>query len=281
MIKVIDPGFYTTVQDVGRLHFKAMGIPESGCMDQLAAHRANTLAGNEKGAAVLEITMTGPVLQFMEPTCIAISGATFDIFLDNRVVDQEELLTIVAGQTLTFGKLQKGFRAYLAVAGGIQSKEVFGSRSYFYPLTEKQRLGKGDHLPIITNSDVAVIRTLINQRIVLEAKELYVLEGPEFDRLSKQQQAALFETEFKVSNRNNRMAYQFEPSLDPLELSVITCPVLPGTIQLTPQGLLFALMRDGQTTGGYPRVLQLTHGSINALAQLHEGSTFHFKMKDR
>jgi 5-oxoprolinase (ATP-hydrolysing) subunit C len=282
MIKVIDPGFYTSVQDVGRLYFKELGIPESGCMDRLSGMKANALLGNEKEDAVLEITMTGPVLEFTESTYIALCGAEFDFFIDNEAMERESALEIHAGQTLTFGKLHQGFRAYLAVLGGIQSEVVFGSRSYFKSLTEKQRLEKRDQLLLKKEVSFSISRSQhIIENTPLESKVMHVFEGPEYDLLSARQKEILFQTAFEASHRNNRMAYQFEPFLDPAVHSVITCPVLPGTIQLTPKGSLFALMRDGQTTGGYPRVLQLTQGSINALAQLREGNFFRFILADR
>ena len=33
MIKVIDPGFYTSIQDLGRFGSQNFGVPVSGCMD--------------------------------------------------------------------------------------------------------------------------------------------------------------------------------------------------------------------------------------------------------
>jgi allophanate hydrolase subunit 2 len=48
---------------------------------------------------------------------------------------------------------------------------------------------------------------------------------------------------------------------------MLTSATLPGTVQLTPAGKLIILMRDGQTTGGYPRVLQLDTKSIALLSQ--------------
>jgi len=52
---------------------------------------------------------------------------------------------------------------------------------------------------------------------------------------------------------------------------IITSLVMPGTVQLTPSGKLIVLMRDCQTTGGYPRILQLSDNSINTLAQKMTG----------
>ncbi|MGB7786903.1 MAG: allophanate hydrolase subunit 2 family protein, partial [Salinimicrobium sp.] len=75
---------------------------------------------------------------------------------------------------------------------------------------------------------------------------------------------------------NNRMGIQLQEELPNTLDAILTGPVLPGTVQLTPSGKLIVLMRDGQTTGGYPRVLQLSEAGINALAQKLPGEKFRF-----
>ena len=74
------------------------------------------------------------------------------------------------------------------------------------------------------------------------------------------------------------MAYQLEGvfynELDP----ILTSLVLPGTVQLTPAGNLIILMRDCQTTGGYPRILQLEESSIDTLAQKYMGQKIKFQL---
>lgn len=55
--------------------------------------------------------------------------------------------------------------------------------------------------------------------------------------------------------------------------------VLPGTVQLTPLDQLMILMRDAQTTGGYPRILQLSQESINRVAQKRAGEHVRFKLQ--
>ena len=91
-------------------------------------------------------------------------------------------------------------------------------------------------------------------------------KGPEFDLLSASQINALDSTIFHIGI-NNRMAYQLQETVANSLPAILTSAVLPGTVQLTPSGKLIILMRDAQTTGGYPRVLQLTEASINRLAQ--------------
>ena len=114
----------------------------------------------------------------------------------------------------------------------------------------------------------------------LEQPTLEAFRGPEFDQLSATQQEQLTHTIFTVSKNNNRMAYQLEPLLKNTLQPIITAPVLPGTVQLTPKGNLIVLMRDCQTTGGYPRVLQLTAASINKLAQKSIGKPLKIRLKD-
>ncbi len=63
------------------------------------------------------------------------------------------------------------------------------------------------------------------------------------------------------------MAYQLEESIGAHSQAQLTSATLPGTVQVTPGGKLIILMRDGQTTGGYPRILQLSEEAIDRLAQ--------------
>jgi allophanate hydrolase subunit 2 len=81
----------------------------------------------------------------------------------------------------------------------------------------------------------------------------------------------LFKQEFTISKDNNRMAYQLDEIITNELGDIITSLVLPGTVQLTPSGKLIVLMRDCQTTGGYPRILQLSDNSIDTLAQKMTG----------
>ena len=48
MIKVIQPGLFTTIQDGGRHGYRNIGIPTSGFMDQESAWAANKIVDNEK-----------------------------------------------------------------------------------------------------------------------------------------------------------------------------------------------------------------------------------------
>src|SRR5690606_9695498 len=94
-------------------------------------------------------------------------------------------------------------------------------------------------------------------------------KGPEFERLSEQQMIAL-KQEFTIGV-NDRMGYRLKELIPNQMESMLSSPILPGTVQLTPSGKLIILMRDCQTTGGYPRVLRLNEDDINILAQERSG----------
>ncbi|WMI67540.1 biotin-dependent carboxyltransferase family protein [Mangrovimonas sp. YM274] len=281
MIKVLKSGLYTSVQDLGRFGQASFGVPMSGVMDMQSAKFANVLLGNPEHAAVLEITMVGPELEFTEATSICIVGAEMSPKVNGAAVKNNMAINVFKGDRLTFGRLQKGMRCYLAVLGGVQTESVLGSRSMYWPVTLQSRLEKGDELKLVEMKKHSLERHAVvrfdDSYVVSETLEVF--EGPEFNELSKEQQTILFSKTFTISNHNSRMAYQLNETLQNSLNAIITAPVLPGTVQLTPSGQLIVLMRDCQTTGGYPRVLQLTEASINSLAQKTTGNTIRFRLK--
>lgn len=280
MIKVLKAGFYSTVQDLGRFGYQQYGVPYSGVMDMLSASFANSILGNDLNSAVLEITMTGPALEFFSETVICISGANISPQLNNINIKHNKAIKVNAGDVLSFGKLNNGFRCYLAVLGGFKTENVMKSLSMYKNITNNVTISKNDELLIdikASNLKNSFVSIKVNTKH-FETHDIDVLEGPEFGLLSKEQQDLLISKKFTISKENNRMAYQLNDLLPNDLKPIITSAVLPGTVQLTPSGKLIILMRDCQTTGGYPRVLQLKESTINVLAQKFTGNTIRFKL---
>ncbi|WP_308992293.1 biotin-dependent carboxyltransferase family protein [Mariniflexile litorale] len=280
MVKVLAPGLYSSIQDLGRIGFQKYGVPYSGAMDVYSAALANHILGNNENDAVIEMTMTGAKLQFNSQTCVCISGAAMSPRINNNTIKHNKNIKINVGDVLSFGKLSKGFRCYLAVSGGFKTEEVMGSRSMYLGVTDQFKLYKNDTLLINENNSYTGIKNAsvkVNNRY-FTTKEIDVFKGPEFEFLSENEQAFLFKKEFTISKDNNRMAYQLSEPLENSLKPIITSAVLPGTVQLTPSGKLIILMRDCQTTGGYPRVLQLKESAINILAQKFTGGLINFKL---
>ncbi|MFD0797451.1 biotin-dependent carboxyltransferase family protein [Maribacter chungangensis] len=278
MLKVLKSGFFTSVQDLGRFHYRNKGVPVSGAMDQLSVFKANTLLENDPTDAVLEITMTGPTLLFEEPTYIAMSGSEMSVTLNNEPVKNYKVYQIDVGDILSYGNLEAGFRGYLAVKGGFKSKSVYGSRSFYKPLTSANRLMDGDVVPFEYNNVFKPKISEIKVDSFLNETVLEVHKAPEFDLLTNKQLERLFSGEFPVAKENNRMAYQLNELITGHQISMLTSATLPGTVQFTPAGKLIILMKDGQTTGGYPRILQLSDKAIAILAQKRAGAVVSFKL---
>ncbi|WP_166964246.1 5-oxoprolinase subunit C family protein [Yeosuana marina] len=278
MIKVLKAGFYSSIQDFGRSGYQAYGVPVSGVMDKQAAILANSLLGNPEDAPVIEMTMAGDSLEFQIDTHICITGADMSPKLDRISIDLCKIIKVNKGNVLTFGTLKFGFRSYVAVLGGIKLEIVMGSGSMYKDITTSYKLNKGDEVSI-GEPNTQLIEQHASLRVdvsYIKSKDINAFKGPEFDMLSKQQQSELFSKEYTVSKNNNRMAYQLQEPLENSLEPIITSSVLPGTVQLTPSGNLIILMRDCQTTGGYPRILQLEEKSISILAQKYTNQVIRF-----
>ena len=280
MVKVLKAGLYSTIQDSGRFGYQNYGVPYSGFMDVYSAAMANVLLGNDEHAAVIEMTMTGPTLKFSCDSSICISGADISPKLNENRIKLNKPISVKSGDIVSFGKLVLGFRAYLAVLGGFKTEKVMNSHSMYQGITKQSILFKNDDLLIdaslkdfdMKHASIKVSKTHFTTELI------EIFKGPEFQKLSKEQQDSLFSKYFTISKENNRMAYQLAEPLENNLEPIITSSVLPGTVQLTPSGKLIILMRDCQTTGGYPRVLQLKEASLNILAQKFTGDAIHFSL---
>lgn len=280
MVEILKAGLYDSIQDLGRFGYQQFGVPISGTMDQYSSKLANAILGNKNDDAVLEFTLMGPKLKFHSDTAICLTGMESQAKLNDRLIKNSTYIIVKKNDVLSFGSRVLGCRGYLAVLGGFQAEKAMESRSFYKTITEQQRLKTDDTLellvlPIQIKDSNAIIKI---PKAHFEDVELEVFKSIEFDRLSRDQQDRLISKEFTISKDSNRMAYQLEETIENTLDAIITAPVLPGTIQLTPSGQLLLLMRDCQTTGGYPRILQLSEMAINRLSQKMPGQKARFKV---
>ena len=278
MIKVIKAGFNNTVQDKGRFGYASLGVPISGTMDSYSADLANNLLNNSLDAAVLELVTSNCEFQFLCNTMICITGADFSPKVNGVSISMNSRVSIHKDDSLSFGKIKYGVRCYVAVSDGVQSESVLDSRSFFVNITQSSILKKGDILPIVENfenTSISKSKLKINNNL-LETNVLECYKGPEYHLLPQNLKEQIFKTDITISKDNSRMGYKFKEKLQNNLPQILTSSVLPGTIQLTPSGILIALMKDCQTTGGYPRILQLAEKSIQILAQKTTNKTVQF-----
>ncbi len=281
MIRVLQPGLFTSIQDLGRFGYRNLGIPVSGTMDRISAGFANALLNNHQNDAVLEITLQGPILEFTHPTTIIITGAEMAPKINNKAILNYKLYKIKIGDILTFGQLTKGLRCYLGIIGGFKTEKVLKSRSFYAGITSKGYLQKNDtieYIEEIVNNNKGTNPVINNKIQFFETTEIDVFKGPEFELFTAKELEKLLSNVHTISNKSNRMGYRMEETMVLHNKSMITSPVLPGTVQLTPSGQLIILMKDAQTTGGYPRVFQLTEKSIAIMAQKKAGDIININL---
>lgn len=282
-VEVLHPGLFSSIQDEGRFGFMKYGVPVSGPMDNYAAKMANLLVKNPENSAVMEITQMGPKLRFSDTGLIAVTGANLSPMINGEAVENNQLIVIQAGDVLQFGKRIFGCRAYLSIKGGFHTEEVLKSRSWYQDITSFARLEKGMKLayPVSAVDGILETHATVRSGSYISTSALEAFPGPEFDRLSTSEKEKLENFRFSPGNNNDRMGIQLsEPFPNKLK-AILTGPVLPGTVQLTPSGKVIVLMKDCQTTGGYPRILQLSQKGLNTLAQKVAGESIYFEIKTK
>ncbi len=286
MLTIIAPGPLATVQDRGRPTARRYGVPTSGAMDQFALQAANLLVGNPPGAAVLELTAGGVELEFTRPLLVALTGADLGATLAARPLPLWTSLLTSAGMRLQLSGRRAGWgaRAYLAVAGGIAVPAVLGA--YATDLAggfggfQGRPLRAGDLLaagapPRAVVSALGRTWPPAARPAYRERPVLRFIPGPHLNCFAADALKRLAEAELRVSVTSNRMGYRLEgittPHLRPTSLPSLG--VVPGTLQVPPDGGPILLMADAQTTGGYPVLGVVISADLPLAAQLLPGDT--------
>lgn len=279
VLRVIQPGLFTTVQDLGRPHAIGSGVPPGGAMDRFAHRAANLLAGNEGGAATLECTVIGPQLEVERACLIAIAGADLDPRVDGEAAPMWTAIKLREGDRLTFGPRRSGTRAYIALAGGVAGDRWLGSLStsiiagrggmHGRPLAKGDVISAASGAAAGQNSTAELAPGL---RPDYRDHTLHAIAGPHFNRLSADGRRLLFSAAFHVSPDSDRMGYRLEGAqLDASGDEVLSFGLAAGAIQVPSGRQPILLMADHQTAGGYPVVATVVSASLPIAAQLAPG----------
>jgi 5-oxoprolinase (ATP-hydrolysing) subunit C len=314
MIEVLRAGIITSVQDLGRPGYRHLGIATAGALDTLALEVGNRLVGNAPQAAAIEVTMGPTALRFTHATRIAVTGAEFDATLDGTPVHAWWSLPVQVGQELVLRNARRGVRAYVCVRGGIDVPPMLGSRAtdlgaHFGGLSGRA-LREGDRLPVgaaaarvgaaipVDAPPVGVkapewcrfaqvahepVRRGKHAAGAERAVSIRVLRGPEYDSFTDAAHEALWSDEWRVTPHSNRMGYRLAGRALTREsrLELLSHAVLPGTIQVPPNGQPIVLMGDAQTTGGYPRIGAVIRADLWRLAQVRLNGSIRFVPSSR
>ncbi len=287
-ITVLAPGLLSTVQDLGRWCYQDRGVPVAGPMDPLSHRLANAALGNPPEAATIEITLAGPELRFEQPTVFVLAGADFAARIGERAVAPCTPARARSGDVLRFGGRSRGARAYLAVAGGILTEPVMGSRAT-HVLSAMggvagRPLAAGDRLPIGRAAEAPGGRAGVPSVAESAGRmRLRALPGPQEDFFEASAYERLQSSVFTVSSQSNRMAYRLTGAAIPRasDREMISDATVVGGIQIPPSGEAILLMADRQTSGGYPQIATVITADLARAGQLAPGDTLEFRICTR
>ncbi|HJZ65959.1 MAG TPA: biotin-dependent carboxyltransferase family protein, partial [Candidatus Acidoferrum sp.] len=215
-MSVLSAGLLTTVQDLGREGFGALGVSASGAADALSLRIGNRMLGNPEGTAGLEMTLLGGSFQFSGNTWVAISGSDFGATVEGQPVAPDTVFQVNSGLTLQFGPTKTGARAYLSVRGGIDVPKVLGSRSTHLLSGlggfEGRALRKGDVLPIGDDSRCRTSRvnTIRWNDSSSRPWKIRVTKGPQWESFASSARINFLEQPFVVTEEANRMGIRLK-----------------------------------------------------------------------
>ena len=288
IFEVIQPGPLTTIQDLGRPGYQQFGVPTAGALDNYSFRIGNLLVGNAEGAAALEITLFGCQLRALRETTVAITGADLAATINGEPASAWESLSLKEGDILSFPRLNKGCRAYLAVAGGITVTQVMQSASTYTKAGiggfEGRPLRKGDILQVSKSIASAKVA-----RVPSEYKPVYgnqitlrVVLGPQDDLFTEEGISTFLDSEYTVSAQADRMGYRLEgPRIQHRQGADIISDGIPlGAVQVPGDGLPIILLVDRQTTGGYTKIATVICVDIPGIAQAKPGDKIKFQKID-
>ncbi|MBL8824127.1 MAG: biotin-dependent carboxyltransferase family protein [Planctomycetia bacterium] len=281
-LKILRPGTYSILTGPLRLGSMHQGVPRGGPADRHSWIIGNALVGNESGTEsdaciALEITLTGPLLQAMQPVTLVLAGSAFDMKLESnrgsRLLQPGHVFEMHEGDILDIAECKQGMRAYLCTPGGFQSTELNGG-------IVRAPLKPADML--LTHS---IARNRFHNRWIepevwpdqSPLGTLRMLSGTHCEKKWLQQ---LLQATFTVSKDSSRMGIRLTTNLKRQQKSdtMLSSPVVPGTLQWPNGGAPILLGVDAQSIGGYPRYGHVVSADMDALGQLKAGEAIRFQL---
>jgi biotin-dependent carboxylase-like uncharacterized protein len=275
-------GPLVSIQDGGRRSLMRFGVPASGPMDRKAFAIANRALGNPAGAAGVEVSMGGLVLNCIAgATSLAIAGGGFIVECDGAKLGSWTTLPIRAGQSLTIRPGPWGSWTNLAFAGRLNATDWLGSAATH----TLSGLGGGKLTPRqeITVTGTSVL-TDVPQPLPCPVwarprPQLHVVLGPQDRYFSAETIADFLTLPFHATSAYDRMGMRLRgPVIAPeAALGIPSEAILRGSVQVSGDGVPTVLLADHQTTGGYPKIATVLSDDLDGFVQLRANDALRFQ----
>lgn len=297
MIEILSTGAVNSVQDLGRTGYLDAGVGRSGTMDAQALEIANLMVGNAPGAAGIEVALFPFRLRFEADTVFSVTGANCPGKLGDREVPPWWAMNAKAGDVLTLGLPRTGGRAIVAFQGGVDVPILLGSRSTDlksgFGGLEGRGLNRGDRLslsggprkPLTMAGGYGIDPSALRPPLTdgEGAIALRVLPSAEYGRFTDDAIASFLETGWLITNDANRMGYRLSGPVLTLtaKLELFSHGIMPGTVQVPPNGQPIIQLAEANTCGGYPKIANVIEADLWRLAQAPAGARLRFALTDR
>lgn len=288
-LRIVACGPLTSIQDAGRPGWSGIGLPTAGAMDQRALRVANALVGNVADEAAIELVYAGLIVRAEGGSVeLALAGGEAHVQIGGRLIASNCSFVLADGESVRIGALNRGVYAMLAIAGGIATQRVLGSRSLDARASiggwNGRALQAGDLLPLRGSSNTELSALVYRSRTAPAVSlspdaPIRIVFGPQDDAFTERGLQTLIGRPFTVSSAVNRMAYRLEgPKIERRPgVEMISEGTLPGAIQVPPDGSPLVLMADRQTVGGYPKIATVISADLGRLAQRRPGEAVSFQ----
>ena len=280
LLQIVSAGPLTSIQDSGRPGRLRFGVPASGPVDRLAFAAGQAKLGNAPGAAAIELSLGGLVLDCVEgEVAFALTGGDFTAAIDGARLGSWTMARLGRGMQLRVSPGAQGNWSYLAFAGELEASSWLGSRSTHMlaglgggsisagqVLTLERCHSKAEPGPIARPPDSAA--PISKARIVVGPQDRFFASGA-IERLG--------DTPFSATSSFDRMGMVLAgPSLMPARLDIPSEPAIRGALQVNGEGRIAMLTADHQTTGGYPKIAVVIDSDSDRVAQLRAGTPLGF-----
>ncbi len=287
ILKILSPGILTSVQDLGRYGYGRYGVAPSGVLDSFSLRIANLLVGNRPDQAGLETMLLGPAIKALEDIVVAVAGGNLQPRRNKQPISMWQSHTLNKDDILSFGSSLSGFRAYVAVAGGIGVPPIMGSRSTNLPSgfggVQGRALEKND---ILTSENYfrnvkTDTRTLNSAWIPVYPNNwsLRVIWGPQDDHFPTESRKSFLNDSYSMSSDSDRTGIRLEGAVirprPDIPASIISEGVISGSVQIPGDGKPIIIL--GETvTGGYRKIATVISADLPLLGQIKPGDTVRF-----
>jgi antagonist of KipI len=285
MITITRAPPYLTVQDCGRRHSRASGVPQGGAIDSFAVRAANALVGNQVDVAGLEWALGGGTIRFDQDAVFSLGGANARATLSERAIAPFTTVHARSGEELVIEQISTGRFLYVAVSGGVDVPRILGSRSTYLPGRFGGYLGRllksGDSLALGPTSQTPADGFHCGADLLprYAAGIVHVTRGTHSDLFDEAAWRTLTESEYRISRASDRTGYKLEGAALAHPAGALPSEAsCPGSIQVPGDGFPIALMADAPTVGGYPKIAVVAEADLPIIAQRSPGEKIRFEL---